>query len=99
MDKKLHRRDFLKVGGLAAAGAFASRLSRAAGPQGRRPNVIIAMADDMSWHDCGCYGNSEVKTPNIDRLATQGMRFRAAFTATAMCSPTRQQLYTGVFPV
>ena len=99
MNKKLRRRDFLRTAGLAAASVATGRLSRAAGQQGRRPNMVICLADDMSWHDCGCYGNSEVKTPNIDRLADQGMRFRAAFTATAMCAPTRQQLYTGIFPV
>jgi N-sulfoglucosamine sulfohydrolase len=64
-----------------------------------RPNVLLLLADDMSWHDVGCYGNTQIKTPHIDALAGQGMRFTHAFTATAMCSPTRQQLYTGVFPV
>lgn len=63
------------------------------------PNVLLILADDQTWHDVGCYGNKDVKTPNIDRLATQGMKFTHSFTATAMCSPTRQQLYTGLFPV
>jgi len=57
------------------------------------------LPDDLSWHDIGCYGNSDVKTPNIDKLASQGMRFTRAFTTTAMCAPTRQQLYTGIYPV
>ena len=64
-----------------------------------KPNIIIVLADDMSWHDAGCYGNTDIQTPHIDKLAKQGMRFTHAFTATAMCAPTRQQLYTGVFPV
>lgn len=64
-----------------------------------RPNIVIVIADDMAWHDCGPYGSKTVRTPNIDRLAKQGLTFRQAFTATAMCSPTRQQLYTGLFPV
>jgi len=64
-----------------------------------KPNVVLVIADDMAWCDCGPYGNEEVRTPNINRLAEQGMTFGRAFTATAMCSPTRQQLYTGVFPV
>jgi len=59
----------------------------------------MLIADDLAWNDAGCYGNAEVRTPNIDRLAKQGMKFNKAFTATAMCAPTRQQLYTGVFPV
>lgn len=65
----------------------------------QRPNIVLVIGDDHSWHDIGCYGNPQVRTPNIDRLAERGMRFTAAFTATAMCSPTRQQLYTGLFPV
>ena len=63
------------------------------------PNVVIVIADDMAWNDCGAYGSRQVRTPNIDRLAKQGMTFTQAFTATAMCSPTRQQLFTGIFPV
>ena len=64
-----------------------------------RPNVLLVIADDMAWNDCGPYGNKVVRTPNMDRLAKDGMTFNLAFTATAMCSPTRQQLYTGLFPV
>ena len=64
-----------------------------------RPDIVIVLADDQTWSDSGCYGNKQVKTPNIDRLAAAGMRFTRAFTATAMCAPTRQQLYTGLFPV
>ncbi len=64
-----------------------------------KPNIMLVIADDQCWRDSGCYGNKDVKTPNIDRLAKGGMRFNAMFTATAMCAPTRQQLYTGVFPV
>jgi len=64
-----------------------------------QPNIFLVMADDQTWRDSGCYGNPDVKTPHIDALAADGMRFTRAFTATAMCAPTRQQLYTGVFPV
>ena len=63
------------------------------------PNVVIIIADDQTWSDAGCYGNQVVQTPHIDRLAEEGLRFDRAFTATAMCAPTRQQLYTGIFPV
>lgn len=65
----------------------------------KQPNVVLVIADDQSWFDAGCYGSQIVKTPNIDKLAREGMRFDRAFTATAMCAPTRQQLYTGLFPV
>ena len=65
----------------------------------RPPNVVLIIADDMSWHDSGAYGNRRVPTPNIDRLAREGMLFRRAFQSTAMCAVTRQQLYTGLDPM
>ncbi len=79
--------------------ALAILLPALSGYAADRPNVLLILADDQTWSDSGCYGNREVKTPNIDRLAAAGMRFERAFTATAMCAPTRQQLYTGLFPV
>ncbi|QDU61426.1 Arylsulfatase [Planctomycetes bacterium Pan216] len=63
------------------------------------PNIVLILADDLTYDDLGCEGNPDVQTPNIDRLATQGKRFTHCFTATAMCAPTRQQLYTGIWPV
>ncbi len=65
----------------------------------RRPNIVVLLADDMTWSDCQPYGSPNIKTPNMQKLADQGMRFDNMFTATAMCAPTRQQLYTGLFPV
>jgi uncharacterized sulfatase len=63
------------------------------------PNILIVLADDLHWSDMGCMGNEQVLTPHIDRLAKEGMAFDAAFTSTAMCAPTRQQLLTGLWPV
>ena len=65
----------------------------------RQPNILIVIADDLNKDSVGIYGNKDVKTPNIDRLASQGMRFNLAYTSTAMCAPTRQQMYTGLYPV
>ena len=65
----------------------------------RQPNILIVIADDLNKDSVGVYGNKDVKTPNIDRLASQGMRFNLAYTSTAMCAPTRQQMYTGLYPV
>ncbi|MFQ5732530.1 MAG: sulfatase [Planctomycetaceae bacterium] len=79
--------------------ALAVTLLATAAAAADRPNVLLVIADDMAWNDCGPYGSRIVRTPNMDRLAKQGMTFNLAFTATAMCSPTRQQLYTGLFPV
>ena len=61
-----------------------------------RPNVIIVMADDMGWSDIGCYG-SEIETPNLDRLAKNGLRF-TQFYNTGRCCPTRASLLTGTYP-
>ena len=63
------------------------------------PNILLFHADDMNWIDCEPYGNPDVITPNIARLAREGMSFDNMHTSTAMCSPTRQQLYTGIYPV
>jgi len=100
----MDRRHFLqKVGagtvGLAAASTFpsAGRSGRDAGPE--RPNILMVMADDLTYHDLGCTGNSDVETPNIDQLASEGMRFSCAFNSSPMCAPTRMSIYTGIHPV
>ncbi len=96
---RINRRSFLRTVGLGTA-ALAMPTSLTSGQtRKRKPNILIVIADDMACHDCGAYGSKEVRTPNIDRLAGEGMTFDRAFTATAMCAPTRQQLYTGIFPV
>ncbi len=63
-----------------------------------KPNFVIVFSDDHGIDDSGCYGNTVVRTPNIDRLASEGMRFTRAFTATAMCAPSRSMLYSGLYP-
>ncbi|MGB1340658.1 MAG: sulfatase-like hydrolase/transferase, partial [Cycloclasticus pugetii] len=69
------------------------------------PNIILVLADDMSWFDVGAYHQAidyapkNAITPNIDKIAEEGMMFTRSFTATAMCAVTRQQLYTGIYPV
>jgi arylsulfatase A len=74
--------------GLSAFGSVASV------PAAPKPNVIVLLADDLGWADLGCYGNSFNETPNIDRLARQGMRF-TQFYAGPVCSPTRANLQSG----
>ena len=63
-----------------------------------RPNIVFIIADDMAWDDSGAYGNPEVPTPNIDRLASQGMRFDKAFLTASSCSPSRSSIITGRYP-
>jgi len=62
------------------------------------PNVIIINADDIGYGDIGCYGATKVQTPNIDRLAKEGRRFTDAHSASAVCTPSRFALMTGVYP-
>jgi N-sulfoglucosamine sulfohydrolase len=64
----------------------------------QRPNVIIFIADDVSWNDYGCYGNAAARTPNIDRLAAGGIRFDAAYLTASSCSPSRSSIITGRYP-
>ena len=64
----------------------------------RKPNVIFYLTDDMGWADPSCYGNAEVKTPNIDRLAAEGVRFTQFYCASPICSPSRTGFTTGMFP-
>lgn len=63
------------------------------------PNILLFIADDCTFSDIGCYGGTNVTTPNIDRFAKEGMQFNRCFQAVAMCSPTRSSLYTGIYPV
>ncbi|MFT4691185.1 MAG: arylsulfatase A [Limisphaerales bacterium] len=63
-----------------------------------RPNIILLLADDLGWTGLGCYGNTLHETPNLDRLAKEGMRFTDAYAACTVCSPTRASLMTGKYP-
>ncbi|MFO0936593.1 MAG: arylsulfatase [Gemmataceae bacterium] len=69
--------------------------SRAAEPI--RPNVIVILADDIGYGDFGCYGATKVKTPNLDRLVTQGLRFTDAHSPASVCTPTRFAMLTGQY--
>lgn len=64
----------------------------------KTPNIVLIMADDLGWKDLHCYGNERLDTPNIDRLARQGLLFTDAYSAAAVCTPTRAALMTGESP-
>lgn len=64
-----------------------------------RPNLLLFLADDMTYTDLGCYGNSDVRTPHLDALANEGCRFTRFYNSAPTCSPLRQSLYTGLYPV
>ena len=64
----------------------------------RRPNFIMILIDDMGWGDFSCFGNKDAKTPQIDRLAAEGLRFEQFYVASPICSPSRVGLSTGQYP-
>jgi arylsulfatase A-like enzyme len=64
-----------------------------------KPNMIFILVDDLGYADIACYGNTLHETPNVDRLAREGMRFTDAYTACAVCSPTRASIQTGQYPI
>jgi len=99
----MNRRNFMNLilrG--AAAGATAMVVpcgmdpAKAANSSGKKPNIVLIMADDMGFSDIGCYGG-EIHTPNLDRLAAGGLRFTQFYNA-ARCCPTRASLLTGLYP-
>lgn len=98
-----NRREFLKRAALGAAavslpmGGICDAVSPAAGST-KRTNILLIMIDDMGWMDLGCQGNDRLDTPNIDRLAKQGMRFTDFYAAAPVCSPTRGAIMTGQSP-
>lgn len=97
------RREFLKLSGMSLAAMLGqacardSRLNASRASEGR-PNIIFILIDDLGWHELGCYGNTFNETPNLDKLAGQGMKFTSAYAAAPVCSPTRAALMTGQYP-
>lgn len=77
--------------------AFAGGLAAAALPAQRpRPNILFILADDLGYGDVGCYGQREIQTPNLDRLAASGTRFTQAYAGATVCAPSRCALMTGL---
>jgi N-sulfoglucosamine sulfohydrolase len=93
----MRRREFIKLIG-GAAGAVLWNISTLAQALDDRPNIVLIIADDMAWDDCGAYGNRKIRTPNIDKLAAEGMRFTNAFLTASSCSPSRASIITGRYP-
>jgi arylsulfatase A-like enzyme len=78
--------------------ASADMDTRPPSPSPGRPNIIIIYADDLGFGDLGCYGASGISTPNLDRMATQGVRFTNFYATAATCTPSRYSLLTGSYP-
>ncbi len=91
----LSRRSFLKAMGITlTAGSFNSRVFAA---KEELPNVVLIYADDLGYGDVGCYGATAVKTPNIDKIASEGIRFTNAHSPAATCTPSRYAMLTGEY--
>lgn len=73
-------------------------LAQTDGRSGARPNIVMIFIDDMGWADLSCFGGTAVPTPNIDRLASEGLRFRSFYVNSPICSPSRTALTTGNYP-
>jgi arylsulfatase A-like enzyme len=87
------------VSALVLALTIAIDAARAAGEKdsatAQRPNIVFILADDLGWGDVGCYGQTKIKTPNIDRMAVDGIRFTQAYAGAPVCAPSRSVLMTG----
>ena len=98
----MKRREFLKI---AAAGAASmslpgcsSLVGGTAGGRKRKPNFIVIFADDLGYGDLSCYGSEKIKTPVIDQMAVEGIRFTDFWATCSVCSPSRASLLTGRYP-
>src|SRR5436190_8065841 len=80
---------------LLLAAILAGPLPVEAAETGRQPNVVIVLTDDMGWADLGCYGSKDIRTPNVDKLASQGVRLTHFYSNGPVCTPTRAALMTG----
>ncbi len=95
----MNRRQFLKLTAAIAATDFLRCFALAAEKSApKKLNFVFILIDDMGYTDAGCYGSTFYETPNIDKLAAQGMRFTNAYTASPVCSPTRASIFTGKHP-
>ncbi len=96
---RLSRRTFMRGALAAAAGVAVGRCAQAKPAPAAKPNIVVILADDLGWGDLNCYNPAGmIPTPNLDKLAREGMRFTDAHTPAAQCSPTRYGLMTGRYP-
>src|SRR3954468_759482 len=91
----MKRREFIHTAIAATAAGSVLEARQASRP---RPNILFILADDLGYGDLSCYGRPDYRTPHLDRLAREGVRFTGNYTAAAVCTPTRVALMTGRYP-
>jgi arylsulfatase A len=101
--RSMNRRNFLKTVSFGAASLAlpgCSNASQGGGKSGRggSPNFIIIFCDDLGYGDIGCFGSKKHRTPNIDKMAADGMRFTSFYVTSGVCTPSRSSLMTGCYP-
>jgi N-sulfoglucosamine sulfohydrolase len=97
----MQRREFLRLAASSLCVAITAESVSALSPLVRKekPNFLLIIADDLNWKDLGCMGNPDIKTPYIDKLASEGITLSGMYTPAPTCSPARHALYTGLYPV
>ena len=97
----MNRRDFIKTVGCGAAALAMPGCNSVSGlpvGRGKRPNIILIMADDLGYECLGCYGSKSYKTPVLDELARTGMRFEHCYSQ-PLCTPSRVKIMTGQYNI
>src|SRR5690606_35948463 len=92
------RRSLLQSATATAVLASCTTTQLAAAP-GRKPNIVLILADDLGYGDLGVFGNRAIRTPNIDRMAAEGARLTAFYASASVCTPSRAGLLTGRYPI
>jgi arylsulfatase A len=94
-EEQMKRRQFLQCVSVGAAALSLPSALMAKKGSRRKPNIILIMADDLGWQELGCYGQEKIKTPSIDQLAREGMKFTQCYCGAPVCAPSRCNLMTG----
>ena len=94
--KTTSRRDFLKIAAMTGMSVTISGcVSASHKSYSGKPNIIYILADDLGYGDLGCFGQKDIRTPNLDRMAHEGIRFTQHYSGSTVCAPSRSCLMTG----